>query len=198
MIRSRSSWDEGGETLQEARPRMKTARTIGLGLLLVAAGSAATLSWAQQTQRPDGRRDGQNQSTRVRLAKLEADVEMLQLEQEAARAGLLDYLKKCDRLELLHETDSLTAVGMALEMAKELTGQDASKDRATAMALSLADDAEKQKIDAEASKDVKKLFDVLNAAKAKRKKDFWGKAMALSEKKIELTEIRKLYQTEAR
>jgi hypothetical protein len=123
---------------------------------------------------------------------------MLQLEQEAARAGLLDYLKKCDRLELLHETDSLTAVGMALEMAKELTGQDASKDRATAMALSLADDAEKQKIDAEASKDVKKLFDVLNAAKAKRKKDFWEKAMALSEKKIELTEIRKLYQTEAR
>lgn len=108
------------------------------------------------------------------------------------------FLEKCGRLELLRECDLFTPISLALEMATEITGQDASKDRTTAMALSLADDAEKQKIEAAASKEVKKLFDVLNAAEARRKKDFWEKSRILSERKMDLTEIRTLYQIEAR
>ncbi len=166
--------------------------------MLVLGVGAATFSWAQQNPRKDGENNEQKQSTRARLAKLEADVEMLQLEHEVARAGLVDFSKKCGRLELLRECDLFTPISLALEMATEITGQDASKDRTTAMALSLADDAEKQKIEAAASKEVKKLFDVLNAAEARRKKDFWEKSRILSERKMDLTEIRTLYQIEAR
>jgi hypothetical protein len=200
MIRSRSSWEEGGEHVRKARKEMNRNRAIGLslGLMLAVGAGAASYSSARQAQRPNEQTGSPKESVRGRLAKLEADIDVLQVEREVVRTSLLDLLKKYDRLKVLSETDSMTSVGMAIEIVKEITGEDASKDKATAMALSLADDAEKKKIEDEASKQVRQLFAKLDESTARRKEEYWQKSKTLSENKQQLTELRKQYQTEAR
>jgi len=177
---------------------MNRTRAIGLGLGFVFAVGAASYSSARQAQRPNDQTGLTKESVRTRLAKLEADIDLLRVEQEAARAGLVDFLKKYDRLKVLQETDSMTSIGLAIEIVKEITGEDASKDKATAMALSFADDAEKKKMEAEASKQVRQLFARLDDAKARRKEEYWKMSKSLSENTRELTEINKLYQTATR
>ena len=171
---------------------------LGLSVVTVLGVGAASVSRAQKSQRNDAESHGQGSPERDRLAKLEADVEMARLEQEVARASLIDLLKKCDHLELLQETDFMTPIGLSIEIVKALTGEDASKDRSLAMAIAAADDSQKKELETSSFKGVKKQFDVLNAAKARRTKDYWEKSRTLSEKQISLEEMRKKYQNENR
>ena len=123
---------------------------------------------------------------------------MRQLEQEVARSGLLDLMKKCDRLDFLKETDSLASIGLTVAIQSVITGEDDNNAKGMAIALARANEAQRRDLETGASKDVTRLFEALHAARDRREKEFLEKTRELSERKIALSEARKLHQSEAR
>jgi hypothetical protein len=181
---------------------MKTARTIGLGLgliILVGVG-AATFSRAQQSGREPAGQRHDNSLTAEALTRLEAEVALLQVEHEVARGDLVDFLKKCNRLELLQEVGSMTSMGLILEFQKEIIGKDSTEGQgqAIARASALAGEEETKKWESAASEDVKKAFSSLGAARDRKRKAFLEKTKTLNQKRRDLAEAEKHYQSEAR
>ncbi len=176
---------------------MTIARTIGLGLgliVLVGAG-AATLSHGQSS------RTGQDKPIAVEdLARLEAEVELLQLEHDVARADLQDFLKKFNRLQLLHGMSSLTSSGLLHQFAKEFSGKDEAdaNDKALAMVAALSEKEETKQLMSAVTEDMNKLFDSLRAARDRGRKEFVERTKELNEKKRELAKVHQQFEPEAR
>jgi uncharacterized protein (UPF0335 family) len=176
---------------------MRIARTLGLGLglvLLVGVG-AATLSRGQSpTQvveiQPLAVED---------LARLEAEVEALQVEHDVARADLQDFLKKFNRLELLRRTVSLTPTALFHEFANDFLDKGSDDlSQACATMNALAGKMQLTQIQSDLSREMEKVFLSLHRVRDQRLKDFIDKTEELNKKKRALSEARPKTEREAR
>jgi hypothetical protein len=176
---------------------MTIARTIGLGLgliLLVGVG-AVTLSRGQSPTRA---------VTIEPLAgedrdRLEAEVELLQLEHDVAKVDLQDFLKKLNRLELLRGVVSLTSTALFHEFATEFFDKGTDDlAQASGMMNGLAGKVQLADIQSQLSREMEKVFMALQHARNQRKREFVETTEELNKKKRELSEARPQTQREAR
>lgn len=181
---------------------MRTARVIGLGfgLLLLLGVGIATLSPARQPTNGPPPADRDCQIASQDLGALEAEVELLQIEHDAARDELLGFLKKCERLELLRETDMVSPIGMSLLFEREFGGREANADKSGAIGRALLEAGEEkaQEIESAAARDQERIFHGIRAARERRRKEFLQKAKELNDKKRALSETRQRTHREAR
>jgi hypothetical protein len=180
---------------------MRIARLIGLaiGIICLVGLGLASFSRAQQAGRGVAQRIRQGQDGADRLARLEAEVDSLSLEQEVARADLQDLLKKCSRLERLREIGSLTAIGMTQEFVKEIVGEKATEgmQKLDALAAAHAPEEKNKEWESMASSDVKRMFESLRTFRDRKQREFLAKSIELSKKKFELSDLRDQSQREA-
>ena len=203
---------------------MKIARTIGLGLgvvVLLAVG-AASLSRAQQPKGTTVVAPSQARGElRERVLKLKTDVDLLQLEFDAARATLLEALKKSGERDLGGDAE-LAEIRAGLESFRMMvlrdSGADAEKVNKFIKAVESSDSARGTEeefelikdsmkfggVESEAATDkmaqleLKKRTEASRVAIDRQKKEFARIARTLNEKKLDLAEAEKQYQLEAR
>ncbi|MGO9920626.1 MAG: hypothetical protein ACLQIB_38790 [Isosphaeraceae bacterium] len=82
---------------------MRTARTmwIGIGLAILLGTGAVALSRAQQAGQKHVAAPMAKGELRERVLKLRTEVDVLQLEHDAARATLVDWLRDEGKAELM-------------------------------------------------------------------------------------------------
>jgi hypothetical protein len=177
---------------------------LALGVLLMVGFGAISLSRAQQTGSPKADGGPSHRPDTAQIAALEAEVELLQLEHDVARAQLKQLLENRYHLELLRETDVLTPAGMADELSKMITGIAPPEIKMSVNLMELAktsDDelaATQKKIDDAATPMLNKTLDAFRAAFDRRRKDFVEKSKQLNQKKRELADAQKPHQAEVR
>jgi hypothetical protein len=181
---------------------MRTAHVIGLGsgaLLLLGVG-IATISVAQQPGDSPAPAHHDRQASPQDLGALEAEVELLQIEHDAARDEMQIFLKKCERLELLRETDMVSPIGMAFLFEREFCGREAKDEERKAIGRALLEAGEEKakEIESAAVDDQKRISDGIRAARDRRRKDFLRKTKELNDKKRSLSEARRPSLREAR
>jgi hypothetical protein len=176
---------------------MKTARTIGLGLLLLAAGSAATWSRAQQPGEQKAPAATRAQ-LRERVIKLRTEVDLLQLDYDGARATLVEWIRDFGKAELMGIDVSALWSTMKMEFGG-ISGDPAFLKQMAELSPNRViagndPDAGLRAIQEAA----KKGKDDLRVAFERKKQEFAKTARILNERKLDLAEAEKQYQSEAR
>ncbi len=182
---------------------MRIARLIGLavGIICLVGLGLASFSRAQQPGRGVTQRIRQGQEGADRLARLEAEVDSLSLENEVARADLQDLLKKCSRLERLREIGSLSAIGMTHEFLKEIVDEKVAEggiQKLAELASASAPEEKNKEWKSMATSEVKRMFDLLRTFRDRKQREFLAKSIELSKKKLELSDLRDQSQREVK
>jgi hypothetical protein len=180
---------------------MRIARLIGLavGIMCLAGLGLASISRAQQAGRGVTQRIRQGRDGQDTLARLEAEVDSLSLEQEVARADLQDLLKRCSRLDRLREIGSLSAIGMTHEFLKEIVDEkvaDGGIQKLADLASAGAPEEKNKEWKSMATSEVKRMFDSLHAFRDRKQKAFLEKSVELNKKKLELSDLREQSERE--
>jgi hypothetical protein len=191
---------------------MKTARTIGLGLVLILVGriGAATLSRAQQAGEKSSPPTPSRAELRDEILKLRTEVDVLQAEYDGARANLLKSLELVGASELT--IFDMVAAG-AMEIGSKKDGEASAileNFRAKgAEQLKGMDTARLSKsVAALARGDKGAATDVLQSLRGFQnpyadlvelhKLEFAGLSKEVRRKQFDLSEAEKQYQTAAR
>jgi hypothetical protein len=177
---------------------MKTPRTIGLGLglILLFGVGAATFSNAQQPRGKPEHRTPIRAELRERILQLRTEVDLLQLECDATRACLFEWLRDQGKADLMGIDMSALLGTVKLEMGG-LSGDAASLKETSDLISDLNGENKEAGLRA-IQKTVKKGKDDLRGALDRKKQDFARQARLLNEKKLDLVEAEKQYQSEAR
>jgi hypothetical protein len=174
-------------------------RRLTAVIVLVLLTGLALSVITTRAQQPAGgsARTQDRKDLRARLSRLRAEVELLQLRHEAARAQLLGVLKRMEQLDFAEKTGSFTTVGMVLLQYQTLTGDSPkemeSVERSIGMAQALADGDDRKKLDDEAKKDIKRIGEGLRIAVETKSKEFTKLSIERNERTLELAEAEKKY-----
>jgi hypothetical protein len=206
---------------------MKTARSVwvGFGLLLFATG-AVTISRAQQAgEKRDSGLAGKRVS-RERVLELRTEVDVLQMEYDAARVTLVEWLRDSGKAELMgidmssflaemgmgfgtvrfpapaHDLESAPKPAVPDDRRQQHTAPPAPRGSLLLPAPPAQDepqlaDMDLKKIEAEMAAWSKKNKEEIDKRLERRKQEFARLARSLNEKRLELSEAEKQYQREA-
>jgi len=202
---------------------MRNARStwLGIGLVILLGTGAVTLSRAQQAGEKRVAAPMARAESRERVLKLRAEIDVVQVEFDAARATLLESLKRAgagDREETKELSEirgafDIVKMGLTMhgvELTKEKIGEIVSRSKLLGGAK-FSDDDEKllrnwlkegpqslAAVDQMAKLELKERTEALQLAVDRQRKDFSRIARKLSELKLDLDEAEKQYQREAR
>jgi hypothetical protein len=198
---------------------MISTRTVGLGLMLVLAIGVATWSPAQQAGEKAGSAAPKGGELHERVLRLRSEVDLLQLEFDAARANLLEAFKKLGERDLGDPTAKEFAefrsgleqmvwnarlAGLGDEQVDKIIKGLKDSRKASEEELKVVKDFFKGGEGSEAALDRMVQMEVparakfLRAAIDRLKPEFARKSRVLNEKKLDLAEAERQYQREAR
>jgi hypothetical protein len=184
---------EAGEVACTVRRRVMGMRVILAVVVLGLAVVTVTLAGQQtgdSTKRDQEQRDGQAQpglstatALRTQVARLRAEVELLELEHEVGRALLLDLLKEQGHTD----SDSQRAV-KAKEAVSQLRTMAAFMGKLDEFQEQFGDEKAMQ---SQAQEEMKTQAESNRAANDRRKKAFVRQAIELNEKRFALADLEK-------
>jgi hypothetical protein len=177
---------------------MTIARTIGLGLglvLLVGIG-AATWSRAQQVGEKNAPRAMTRAELRERVITLQTEVDLLQVDFDGARATLVEWVGGFEKADLMGIDMSAVLGTVKMDFAGISGDVESLKEMSDRYAKLEGDDAKQSAAAQKAI--VTKQKEALKKNLDRKKQEFANLSRHLSEKKLDLAEAEKQYQSEAR
>ena len=181
--------------------RIRVVRAIGV-LILVSA--TVTLA-RQQSGVQRGGQPAEKANLRSRVIKINADLDLLQLEHEADKAHMLGVMKALRDFEAMSEKQLIEATNLSMFFHIQDGAREVAREEALRKKLEAARPGEldrvSQEIDREREEgkkqDIKNTINSqVNAAKAyieSRKKEYLRRAADIADKRIELAEAEKQF-----
>ena len=175
-----------------------TAGILGVVLLGIIVATLPRRAGGQDEPKPT---DDQVWKERVvlrgKVIEFRSKIEILRMENEAARPHLLAMMKLQERITFLEEADLLTPAGSVLEYSEAVSGDSDSLKEALAEAMTVLgpdEDFQKQ-LDDTAKDDLDRIRPAFQAALRHMKADFTKRGSEIAGAEFDLAEAEQHYQS---
>jgi hypothetical protein len=173
--------------------------TAAIALVLATVLALGVLSTRAQQPAGPSPRPNERKELRARIVALRAELEVLRLRHEAARATLIEALKSDEQLEFALATGTLEPLGVARMLEQIVTGHTRGADgieKVLEVATAFADDEDKAKLaklTKASDRDVKKDVDAVRKGLEGRLAAFTKLVAELNEKAFDLADAERHY-----